>query len=217
MAEEMSFERFEEIMRIFEMERSLIREALSETPEEYQIRMYLTDLATKIKRWWRRKRSHPKYYAVRKIQRLWRQSRRIKKEKEDLKNMKIVKEGQRQALIKFRTHPKYLAVRKIQRWWMNRYDRYWTNMQRKIAEGPEVKLDFRRATQRAITRIFEMYARDEEKHFTEEMLSAELEDREEFDRAFKKHILGDLWMLRFGREETQQKIEELWEQLISYR
>ena len=68
--------------------------------------------------------------------------------------------------------------------------------------------------QTAIERIFEMYARDEEKHFTEEMLSAELEDREEFEKAFREHILGDLWMLRFGREETQQKIEELWEEHI---
>ena len=71
--------------------------------------------------------------------------------------------------------------------------------------------------QTAIERIFEMYARDEEKHFMEEMLSAELEDREEFERAFRKHILGDLWMLRFGREETQHKIEELWEQVICDR
>ena len=184
MAEEMSFESVMEIFRLVDNERRLIRRALIlSTPENIQIRMYLENLATKIKRWWRRKRSHPKYY----------------------------------------------AVRKIQRWWMNRYDRYWTNMQKKIAEGPEVKLDFRRATKRAITRIFEMYARDEEKHFMEEVFLAEREAgvildehpfnseqrdyREEFERAFREHILSDLWMLRFGKEETQQKIEELWEEL----
>ena len=84
--------------------------------------------------------------------------------------------------------------------------------------------------QTAIERIFEMYARDEEKHFMEEAFSAEQEakekqerengivfyqrdSKEEFKRAFGEHILGDLWMLRFGKEETQQKIEELWEEL----
>ena len=71
----------------------------------------------------------------------------------------------------------------------------------------------------AIERIFEMYARDEEKHFMEDVFSAFADGgsgdfEADFKRAFYEHILSNLWMLRFGKEETQEKVDKLWEEFV---